>query len=48
MKNHFARQARETEEEAERHRSKHSVSIFVILAAVFTAVGLALFKLLTR
>jgi len=47
MKNHFARQARETEE-AERHRSKHSVSIFAILAAVFTAVGLALFQFVTR
>ena len=47
MKNHLARQARETEE-AERNRNKHWVSIFVILAAVFTAVGLVFFQYVRR
>jgi hypothetical protein len=47
MKNHFARQARETEE-AEKHRSRHVVLIFGILAAVLTAVGIALFQYASR
>jgi len=47
MKNHLARQARETEE-AERHRGKHWGPIFVILTGVLTAVGLALFQFVKR
>jgi hypothetical protein len=38
MRNHFARQAWDAE--VERHRSKHWVLIFGILAGVVTAVGI--------